>query len=393
MRKSRFVQKSVMIVASAVMLLGLVTTYHPLISVAHAKGVIKTTPKNNSEETANDSTATQNRGQSGNSSTNSNQSSSGRNSSSTSSEKNGTVFNSNGRSESQSSNSQTNTEPQIRDNGTPDTSGQYLKHNERQDPDYKYRKHYVDTFYYPYDFQFYSDYPSYGLGRVFIIDRDTWDSNRGRWHNSYEYRNPAPGSLEEALVDIEATWMERNAECMMWHVDARGEVQIYTEGKYSHSLTPRELYKLTDEAIARMDTLSFAFTDVQRRGDSAGAFARHEYRAQDGKRVTAYLAYNLERVRNRWVIKRIDISKKPYGSPKCFIATAAYGSPMESEVLALRSFRDRYLLTNPVGRMFVSAYYRISPPIANWISEKGTMRWVVREVLWPVVQICRLFVR
>lgn len=390
MRKSRFVQKSVIIIAGAVVLSGLITVYHPLASVAYAKGVIKTTPKDNSADTPTDNTQTQNRGQSGNSSTSSDQNNTGRSNSSTSSNTNGTIFNDNGRSETRSDN---NTEPQIRDNGTPDVSGQYLKRNERQEPDYKYRKHYVDPFYHPYDFQFYSYYPSYNTGRVIIIDQDTWGDNRGRWHKTYEYQDPAPGSLDEALVDIEATWMEGNAEFIMWHVDPRGEVRIYTEGKYSHSLTPREMYKLTDEAISRMDTLSFDFTDVQRRGDSAGAFARHEYRAPDGKRVTAYLAYNLEKVRNRWVIQRIDISKKPYGSPKCFIATAAYGSPMEKDVLVLRSFRDQYLLTNPAGRVFVSAYYRVSPPLANWISGRDGMRWMVREVLWPVVQICKLVLR
>jgi hypothetical protein len=35
----------------------------------------------------------------------------------------------------------------------------------------------------------------------------------------------------------------------------------------------------------------------------------------------------------------------------CFIATAAYGSSMDSHVNLLREFRDRFLLTNPVGKV------------------------------------------
>ena len=37
----------------------------------------------------------------------------------------------------------------------------------------------------------------------------------------------------------------------------------------------------------------------------------------------------------------------------CFIATAAYGSPMAEEIQILRKFRDEYLLTNRMGQALV----------------------------------------
>jgi len=74
----------------------------------------------------------------------------------------------------------------------------------------------------------------------------------------------------------------------------------------------------------------------------------------------------------------------------CFVATAAYGTPMSEEVDILRQFRDELLLNNPVGRAFVAAYYKLSPPIAESISEHQVLRTVVRECFVnPVVVLVR----
>jgi len=69
----------------------------------------------------------------------------------------------------------------------------------------------------------------------------------------------------------------------------------------------------------------------------------------------------------------------------CFIATAAYGTPMSEEIEILREFRDHYLLTNPLGRTFVDFYYRVSPPIAEFITEHPSLKPIVRAGLLPVV--------
>ncbi len=73
------------------------------------------------------------------------------------------------------------------------------------------------------------------------------------------------------------------------------------------------------------------------------------------------------------------------GSSSCFIATAAYGSPMEKHVMVLRKFRDRYLLPNSIGKAFVQAYYHYSPPFANFIAQHDVLRGIVRVALLPLV--------
>lgn len=77
----------------------------------------------------------------------------------------------------------------------------------------------------------------------------------------------------------------------------------------------------------------------------------------------------------------------PTGSPRCFIATAAYGTPWESNVVKLRRFREKYLLTNPIGKHLVATYYKYSPPIAEYIQSRAWARFAVRQLLTPVVTV------
>ncbi|MBF8259756.1 MAG: hypothetical protein HW377_2130, partial [Actinobacteria bacterium] len=74
----------------------------------------------------------------------------------------------------------------------------------------------------------------------------------------------------------------------------------------------------------------------------------------------------------------------------CFIATAAYGSAMDPEVRTLRRFRDAWLLTNPGGRAFTSVYYRMSPPLAEWIARRPALRVAARYCLVPAVLFAEL---
>lgn len=69
----------------------------------------------------------------------------------------------------------------------------------------------------------------------------------------------------------------------------------------------------------------------------------------------------------------------------CFIATAAYGADWAAEVKILRDFRDRYLMNTSAGRAFVDRYYRYGPVAADVISDRETLRWLVRMLLLPIV--------
>lgn len=69
----------------------------------------------------------------------------------------------------------------------------------------------------------------------------------------------------------------------------------------------------------------------------------------------------------------------------CFVATAAYGSPLADEVAALRRLRDRHLRNHPLGRWLVAAYYDTSPGVAAWLRRHPRLKPLARAALRPVV--------
>ncbi|WP_053238327.1 CFI-box-CTERM domain-containing protein [Sandaracinus amylolyticus] len=73
----------------------------------------------------------------------------------------------------------------------------------------------------------------------------------------------------------------------------------------------------------------------------------------------------------------------------CFVATAAYGSPLAEEIGALRRFRDRHLRTNAIGRALVAAYEAVGPTLAGAIRDDEDARSVVRTLLSPIVALAR----
>lgn len=73
------------------------------------------------------------------------------------------------------------------------------------------------------------------------------------------------------------------------------------------------------------------------------------------------------------------------GDARCFIATAAFGSPLHPYLDELRWFRDTFLKTTALGSRFVESYYLTSPKYAA--SLEGSPEWkpLVQAALLPLV--------
>lgn len=80
--------------------------------------------------------------------------------------------------------------------------------------------------------------------------------------------------------------------------------------------------------------------------------------------------------------KRTAKERKRYGySNPCFIATAVYGDPWAPEVDALRRFRD--LRLRPYS---IWVYYRVSPPIADWLRGQPRIARIMRFFLGRIAR-------
>ena len=73
------------------------------------------------------------------------------------------------------------------------------------------------------------------------------------------------------------------------------------------------------------------------------------------------------------------------GGGLCFIATAAYGSPLHPHVEILRDFRDKYLMQNKLGRNFIDVYYKYAPSIAKIVARSKPLKVLVRIHLVPII--------
>lgn len=74
----------------------------------------------------------------------------------------------------------------------------------------------------------------------------------------------------------------------------------------------------------------------------------------------------------------------------CFIATAAYGSPLVDQVIVLKRFRDDFLLSNCMGKAFVKLYYLFSPFIANKIESHHFAKSMTKCCLKPIIRIAKV---
>lgn len=87
-------------------------------------------------------------------------------------------------------------------------------------------------------------------------------------------------------------------------------------------------------------------------------------------------------------LAQINGETKENDNPRCFIATAAYGSPLHKNIKLFTWFRSTVLLKHDWGKAFVHWYNTYGPPAAEVIADHPSLKFAVRTILWiPALMI------
>lgn len=91
---------------------------------------------------------------------------------------------------------------------------------------------------------------------------------------------------------------------------------------------------------------------------------------------------------NQMLIK-IGLTRSSSGGGGCYVATAVYGSYDCPSVWILRRFRDNDLANSIFGRVFIHAYYAISPSLVRMFGNTSWFKTLCRKPLDLLVAKCR----
>ena len=86
-----------------------------------------------------------------------------------------------------------------------------------------------------------------------------------------------------------------------------------------------------------------------------------------------------KKVKANLLILILNEARAPKSS--CYIATMVYGDPLAPEVIMLKEFRDETLMVNWWGRIFVKAYYGISPHFVRVFKDNKAVTVFFRKSL------------
>lgn len=84
---------------------------------------------------------------------------------------------------------------------------------------------------------------------------------------------------------------------------------------------------------------------------------------------------------------KILTQKKAEQQNQCYIATMIYKNPEHINIIRLKLFRDNYLKSFLIGRVFIKYYYKYSPLFVASFKNNKTVNKIIKYFLDKIIQI------
>ena len=168
---------------------------------------------------------------------------------------------------------------------------------EQWEPDTAFYSHYKDPFFYPYDLYSFAH---------FSFDNSDYVISPSRPSR----RIPSSirkGSANEVIYDVSYAWKYKSPEHLIKHTTRRSLVNIFNNARYSHTLTQKQLYELTNEALLNINTYGMKFSSIKAKPAALSFKLMHEFYTSDMKARQVSLKYFLKKINGVWLIQKIDI--------------------------------------------------------------------------------------
>ncbi len=152
--------------------------------------------------------------------------------------------------------------------------------------------------------------------RVIVVNdsQPLWNSGEAGWQ-SYRWEVPGQGGgsytdLDYALQDIADAFQSQSPTAIDSLCPRTGRVAIYTDGRYSYSLSASDFYDLFRDGTNGARTSRYQILDVRTNGhDIANVLAEQDYTDPWGKPVTVYQTFRLQQEGRNVVIRSFGTSQ------------------------------------------------------------------------------------
>lgn len=145
-----------------------------------------------------------------------------------------------------------------------------------------------------------SNYSSRGNWSWCNWDRD----NRYSWSNGFDRTDDQYDAIRDLVDTFENSDRQLGADL----VPTRGNVSIYTDGRYSYTLNADDFYDLFMDGINNNDTRRYEIMRVETNRRGIRILARHDTTDPWGNRKSVYQRVYMEKERNRYVIREFGTS-------------------------------------------------------------------------------------